>query len=199
MSLRWLMSRCPACRGIVLPFSSAGQMCQSEDFMIIQIAPVTPADVDAVAALARVVWQQAYADIISPAQIDYMLEQRYNAPRLLAELDTAGIWWDKVLCDGHLTAFASTQLTGTPGEMKLDKLYVDPLQQRLGLGGQLIDLVAQRARTLGLDTLILAVNKNNARALGAYRKHGFVEREAVCVEIGNGFVMDDFIMAKSLH
>jgi ribosomal protein S18 acetylase RimI-like enzyme len=199
MSLRWPMSRRPACRGIVLPFPPAGQICQSEDYMIIRIDPVSPADVDALAALARVVWQQAYADIISPAQIDYMLEQRYNASRLLSELGTAGIWWDKAMRDGQLVAFASTLLTDTPGEMKLDKLYVDPLQQRLGLGGQLIELAVQRARAHGLETMILAVNKNNTRALNAYRKHGFVEREAVCVEIGNGFVMDDFIMAKSLH
>jgi ribosomal protein S18 acetylase RimI-like enzyme len=42
------------------------------------------------------------------------------------------------------------------------------------------------------------VNKQNAQAIAAYRKNGFEVREAVRVEIGNGFVMDDFIMAKSL-
>jgi ribosomal protein S18 acetylase RimI-like enzyme len=182
-----------------IAISAGGPDVPSEDSMIIRIDPVSPADVDALAALARVVWQQAYADMISQAQIDYMLAQRYNAARLLAELETAGIWWDKAVCDGQLAAFASTQLTGTPGEMKLDKLYVDPRQQRLGLGGQLIERAEQRARAQGLQTLILAVNKNNTRALNAYRKHGFSEREAVCVDIGNGFVMDDFIMAKSLH
>lgn len=30
----------------------------------------------------RVVWQDAYPGIITQAQIDYMLEQRYNAGRL---------------------------------------------------------------------------------------------------------------------
>ena len=46
--------------------------------------------------------------------------------------------------------------------------------------------------------MILAVNKQNSRAIAAYLKNGFAVREAVRVEIGNGFVMDDFIMAKSL-
>ena len=47
-------------------------------------------------------------------------------------------------------------------------------------------------------TLIPAVNKQNAHAIAAYEKYGFAKREAVRVDIGNGFVMDDFIMARSL-
>lgn len=50
--------------------------------MVFQISPVTCIDVDAITTLARVVWQDAYPGIITQAQIDYMLEQRYNAGRL---------------------------------------------------------------------------------------------------------------------
>ena len=49
------------------------------------------------------------------------------------------------------------------------------------------------------NTLILAVNKRNERAIAAYRKYGFVVRDAVRVDIGKDFVMDDFIMALSLR
>ena len=166
--------------------------------MIVEISPVATTDVDAVAALARVVWQDAYPGIITQAQIDFMLEQRYNAPRLLQELATPDIWWDKATLDGQLAAFASTLPTATPGEMKLDKIYVDPARQRHGLGGRLIAHVSARLLARGGHTLILAVNKRNERALAAYRKHGFTLREAVRVDIGNDFVMDDFIMEKSL-
>jgi RimJ/RimL family protein N-acetyltransferase len=58
--------------------------------------------------------------------------------------------------------------------------------------------IVGRALTLGCHTLILAGNKQNARAIAAYRKNGFEVRDAVRVDIGNGFVMDDFIMAKLL-
>ena len=199
MILRWRVWRRHPRRGIVLPFLHADQICQSEDCMLIRISPVTPTDVEALVSLARVVWQEAYAEIITQAQIDYMLEQRYNRPRLRAELTTAGVWWDKATVDSHFVAFASTLLTDTSGEMKIDKLYVAPERQRLGLGGRLIDHLSERALAQGCTTLILAVNKRNERAIGAYSKHGFIEREAVRVDIGNGFVMDDFIMAKSLR
>jgi ribosomal protein S18 acetylase RimI-like enzyme len=167
--------------------------------MIAQIAELTPADVETVATLARLTWQHAYRGIITPAQIDYMLEQRYNAPRLLAELETPGFAWTKATLEGRLVAFAATLPGSAPGEMKLDKLYVDPDLQRLGIGGRLIAHVVERALAQGCDTLILAVNKRNERAIAAYRKHGFIVRDSVRVDIGNDFVMDDFIMSRSLR
>lgn len=166
--------------------------------MVIQISPVTCVDVEAIVALARVVWQNAYPDIITQAQIDFMLEQRYNVPRLLEELTMPDVWWEMATVDGELAAFASTLLSTTPDEMKLDKLYVDPDRQRLGLGGRLIAHVSEHALAQGCSALILAVNKRNKHAISAYKKHGFVVRDAVCLDIGNDFVMDDFIMEKSL-
>jgi hypothetical protein len=67
-----------------------------------------------------------------------------------------------------------------------------------GIGARLIDQVVSPGRAAACETLILAVNKRNERAIAAYGKQGFAVRESVCVDIGNGFVMDDFIMAKSL-
>jgi diamine N-acetyltransferase len=166
--------------------------------MQIEIGTVNAADVRAIGALARLVWQDAYPGIIPQRQIDFMLEQRYNEPCLLEELASSSIWWDRITVDGQLAGFASSLLTSIPREIKLDKLYVHPNRQRLGLGGRLISQVVERASVNGCETLILAVNKRNERAIAAYRKHGFAVREAVCVDIGRGFVMDDFIMAKSL-
>jgi len=167
--------------------------------MTVHISALTAADVKAVAALARIVWQSAYAGIITQAQIEYMLEQRYNAPRLLGEIETAGIWWDKATQDGQLVAFASALLVAPGREMKVDKLYVDPQWQRRGLAGRLLARAGERALARGCDTLMLAVNKRNESAIAAYGKYGFRVRESVCVDIGNGFVMDDFIMARSLR
>ena len=146
----------------------------------------------------RVVWQDAYPGIITQAQIDYMLEQRYNAGRLIEELTAPEIWWEKATVDGELAAFASTLLSTAPGVMKLDKLYVDPGRQRLGLGERLITHVSEYALAQGCNTLVLAVNKQNVRAIAAYERKGFSVRESVCVDIGGGFVMDDFIMSRSI-
>ena len=56
------------------------------------IRPVTPPDLPAIAALAREVWQSTYLGIITQAQIDFMLEQRYGYPQLLADLEAPDKW-----------------------------------------------------------------------------------------------------------
>jgi ribosomal protein S18 acetylase RimI-like enzyme len=160
------------------------------------IRPVTPSDVPAIAALARESWQAAYPGIITQAQIDFMLEQRYAHPQLHADLEDPDKWLDQAFDGERRIGFAGCELC--KGEYKLDKLYIHPESQHQGAGGALVEHVAARALALGYSCVILAVNKQNEQALQAYRKYGFTVREAVTSPIGKGFVMDDYIMEKRL-
>lgn len=165
----------------------------------VEILPVEPGDAESVAALAREIWERHYTDIIGVAQIEYMLKQRYEPRIIRVELRREDLWWDKLLVQGRVVGFASYFLTGEPGEMKLDKLYVHQDHQRRGYGGMLIDRAYARARACGCSRLVLAVNKNNVQAIGAYRKHGFEVADAVVKDIGGGFVMDDYIMVRKIR
>jgi GNAT superfamily N-acetyltransferase len=162
------------------------------------VRPMTADDIADVATLAARVWWAHYPGIISDAQIEFMLRQRYDAAVLCGDLARDGVWWDLLIVDGRLAAFANSLLSGEPGEMKLDKLYVDPQRQRGGLGGRLIEHVAERAVAKGCNRLVLAVNKRNAKAISAYLKRGFRIGESVVKDIGNGFVMDDYIMVRDV-
>ncbi|MBI3044648.1 MAG: GNAT family N-acetyltransferase [Betaproteobacteria bacterium] len=123
-----------------------------------------------------------------------MLDQRYGRDVVRAELQRDGLWWDRLMVAGQLAGFASYFLTGAPGEMKLDKLYVHPRHQRHGYGGMMIARACEVARRHGCRRLTLAVNRNNRSAIAAYLKHGFRVADAVVKDIGGGFVMDDYIM-----
>jgi ribosomal protein S18 acetylase RimI-like enzyme len=70
--------------------------------------------------------------------------------------------------------------------------------QGCGLGSRLLQHVEGEVRTGGARRLILSVNKCNTKAITAYKRNGFVIVESVVTDIGNGFVMDDYIMAKEL-
>jgi len=161
-----------------------------------RIAPVAPADIGGLCALAAEIWRQHYPGIISDAQIEYMLAQRYQPDVIAAELTQPDVWWDKLTTGGDMRAFASCVRTGP--ELKIDKLYVHPHHQRRGYGGLLITHACRRARELGCTAVMLAVNRHNTQAIAAYRRHGFSVREAVVKDIGGGFVMDDYIMARAL-
>ena len=162
----------------------------------VRIEPLAAADVEPLNALAREIWHAHYPAIVSMAQIEYMLNQRYNTGVVLGELQRDDLWWDKLLVDGVMAGFSSYFLTGAPGEMKLDKLYVHPGCQRRGYGGMMIARACEVARTRGCNRLTLAVNKNNRGAIDAYLKHGFRIADSVVKDIGDGFVMDDYIMEK---
>jgi GNAT superfamily N-acetyltransferase len=163
-----------------------------------RIEPLAAEDVEQLAGLAREIWYAHYSAIISAAQIEYMLGQRYNSEVILAELRCDGMWWDKLIVVGGMAGFASYFLTGVPGEMKLDKLYVHPRLQRHGYGGMMIARAGEVARSGGCSRLVLAVNKNNRSAIAAYLKHGFSIARSVVKDIGGGFVMDDYVMEKSV-
>jgi GNAT superfamily N-acetyltransferase len=166
----------------------------------VQIVPVEQDDAETIAALAGVIWRAHYADIITAAQIEYMLQQRYAPAQIRAEIACGDVAWDKLLVDGVLAGYASYYMLETAGgrAMKLDKLYMHHDFQRHGYGGRLFARALAAAQAAGCKTLMLAVNKANAKALAAYAKYGFRIREAVAQDIGGGFVMDDYIMVKDV-
>ena len=159
------------------------------------IRRLTPSDVEALCALASEVWRAHYPAIIGSAQTEYMLAQRYDPSVIRDELGREDISWIVACESDALLAFASFHTT-TPGELKIDKLYVHPSRQRRGIGGMLIDEACDAARARGLGLVTLAVNKRNTGAIGAYRKHGFDVRDSVVKDIGEGFVMDDYVMTR---
>ncbi|MGQ0526275.1 MAG: GNAT family N-acetyltransferase [Betaproteobacteria bacterium] len=164
----------------------------------IAISRVEPGDIETIQRLAGEIWRRHYPGIITSAQIEYMLNQRYAPALIAAELTRADLWWDKLTNGEAVLGFASSFLTGEGGEMKLDKLYIRHDSQRKGYGGRLIAHICERARVFGCTRLVLAVNRKNLSAIDAYRKHGFTVRATQVKEIGGGFVMDDFIMAREL-
>jgi len=164
----------------------------------IAIVPARPDELSAVQRLAGIIWRAHYPGIITTEQIDYMLERGYALDALGSFLARRDRGLELAKVDFELAGFAAWYVTDDPGEAKLDKLYVLQDYQRHGLGGRLIERVAALARDAGAAMLILNVNKNNVQAIRAYEKRGFAIREAVVVDIGNGFVMDDYVMAKAI-
>jgi GNAT superfamily N-acetyltransferase len=165
---------------------------------VTRIAVATEGDLPAIATLAGVIWRACYPGIITPQQIEYMLARMYSLDTLRDEIRSQGIRFDQLLADGRLVGFAAYGPSGEPGVIKLHKLYLHPDQHGRGFGSRLLQHVEEEVRESGARRLILAVNKRNATAIAAYQRNGFTIAQSVVTDIGGGFVMDDYIMAKNL-
>ena len=165
---------------------------------MLDINAATRAELPVVQDLAHRIWHRHYPGIISAEQIEYMLDRGYATDALAKFLDSPGAGLVLARLDDVPVGFAAWYRPDEPATTKLDKLYVLPECQGRGVGRRLIQHVEAAARADAASTLILNVNKHNADAIGAYRKCGFATRDEVVVDIGHGFVMDDYVMAKPL-
>ncbi len=164
-----------------------------------EIRALRESEIPQLCGLAREIWHGHYPGIISTAQIEYMLDERYDEAVIREELPRRDVWWDVLLLSGEMTGYTSYCLTLVPGMIKIDKLYVHPRAQRKGYGARLIAHVANRMAANGCTRLTLAVNRHNKAAIAAYRKHGFEIAETSLKRIGGGFWMDDYIMLKNVN
>ena len=162
-----------------------------------QIEPAGDADLPAISRLAGEIWRASYPGIITSAQIDYMLAQMYSLETLQKEISLDGICYRRLQVEGQSAGFASYGPAG-PGVYKLHKLYLAPDRHGCGLGRVLLQHCEEEIRGLGGRRLILNVNKHNAKAIAFYQRNGFAIVESVIVDIGRGFVMDDYVMDKNL-
>ena len=163
-----------------------------------RIAPAGEEHLPAISALAGVIWRACYPGIITEEQIDYMLARMYAPDTLRAEIRSQGIRYERLLVDNDLVGFAAYGPTQRSGVFKLHKLYLHPAFQGRGLGSRLLNHCERRLRGQGGRRLVLNVNRHNTRAIAAYRRNGFKTVKSLVADIGGGFFMDDFIMAKSL-
>lgn len=161
------------------------------------LSPLTPADFGTVAALADTIWRTHYSAMITMAQIEFMLAGRYTPERLRRYIDADDRWLELLTVDGVPVGYCSYALTDTPQEMKLQELYLLPDYRGRGLGSFMLQHVETQARTRGCTALMLTVNKGNTDAIAIYRHAGFNVREEAVFDIGNGFVMDDYVMVKT--
>jgi GNAT superfamily N-acetyltransferase len=165
----------------------------------VKIFPVGEGHLPALAELAGVIWRRHYPGIISHEQIDYMLGKMYSLETLRGEIRSRGIHFFRLLVEEKMSGFASIGPLDTPEVWKLHKLYLLPEMHGCGLGSRLLQHCEAEARRLGARQLRLAVNKQNVKAVAAYRRNGFAVVESVVTDFGGGFVMDDFVMAKNLE
>jgi len=152
-------------------------------------------DIETISQLADKIWRESYAEILTPDQINYMLNWMYSSQTIEKELNE-GVTWEIVLNDETPIGFISTTTEGTT--IKLNKLYINPAYHGKGIGQEALDHVKEAGRQNGFTSIYLTVNKGNLKAMKAYKMAGFIRTDSKVFDIGEGYVMDDFIYTYNL-
>ena len=163
-----------------------------------RLTPLTPADFETLARIARQIWLEHYTKIISLEQIEYMLAGRYTDQSLSRYVNSNERWCSLLKRGDETLGYCSHSLTDNPEEIKLEQLYVLPAHHGKGYGGFMLRHIEAHARTLIRPLIMLTVNKQNTGSIAVYQHCGFTVREEAVFDIGNGYVMDDYVMEKRL-
>lgn len=161
----------------------------------VRIEGVGAAELPVVRDLAHAIWPRVYPSIITVAQIDYMLRQRYELPVLRDDL-ARGVIYALIRLNDEPVGYIGIELRAE--DLFLHKLYLQPEASGLGIGAKALQWVEAQARSEYRSAIRLVVNKHNTQAIRAYLRNGFEFERDIITEIGEGFIMDDFAMVKRL-
>ncbi len=150
-----------------------------------------------IAELADEIWHECFVGIISNGQIDYMVEKFQSLNAMTEQIENQHYSYFAVREDGGLCGYIGVK-PEEDDRFFLSKLYLHKNSRGKGISSLMLAKVFDEARNNGKKRVYLTVNKHNDRAVAVYKKTGFVTVDKTVTDIGNNYVMDDFIMEYKL-
>lgn len=145
--------------------------------------------------LAREIWEEHYLPIIGQNQIDYMLDKFYSTEIIQQEIDS-GISWEILWKDQQAIGYLVCEVH--PTHLALQKIYLKKSARGNNYGQWMVERAKSLAKLHQKKRIQLTVNKNNTSSIEFYKAMGFTSIQSAIFDIGNGYVMDDFIFELDL-
>lgn len=154
----------------------------------------TKPQIEEVARLAADIWHEYYITLITREQIAYMVDKYQSVPAIEEQIGREGYAY--YLMQAGETAVGYMAVKPDSDTLFLSKFYVAKEHRGQGYASQADAFLDELCEASGVNRIWLTVNRDNRSSIAVYEKKGFrIVREQVA-DIGNGFVMDDFVMEK---
>ena len=150
-----------------------------------------------VTALAHQIWPVVFKDILTPAQIAYMLEWMYSPTTLAEQMNNGHLFYILENESAHIGYMGIQPAYPFEDFLKIHKLYVLPSEQGKGFGKLLIEHAVSVARNHKIPSITLNVNRFN-KAVVFYKSLGFRITNEEDIDIGHGYLMEDYVMELGL-
>lgn len=180
--------------------------------MAVEFQPVRTAQEKAeLAQMAGEIWREYWPALIGEAQTEYMVARFQSLEAIerdMAEHDYE-YWLVRAaedltaaeLAAGAEPAWRAVGYTGgrvepETGRFFISKIYLLAAERGKHFASRVIEFYDRLCADRGLRAMYLTVNKHNELGIRAYEAKGFEVIDAVETDIGEGFVMDDYIMER---
>ena len=174
--------------------------------MTVSFKPVsTEQQQEQLAAMADEIWHEYWPAIIGRAQTDYMVQKFQSLEAIQRDMAEHGYqYWFMEDAEADAQASGAGRIVGYTGgrideetnRFFISKIYLYQHARGHGYARKTVEFYDALCRERGLHAMYLTVNKGNDLALRAYVGTGFEIIAAVVNDIGEGFVMDDYIMER---
>lgn len=158
----------------------------------------TDTDIAIVAELAGEIWTEHFPPIIGTAQTAYMIKTFQSAEAVSRQITEDGYQYYILQLGADRIGYTAVHPEPASGAMFLSKIYLRKTFRGRGFSRSTMEFIAALARERGLTTIYLTVNKQNLSSIAVYEKLGFIRARDLITDIGNGFVMDDYVMEMYL-
>lgn len=166
---------------------------------MIKIVPATIDLLPEVKSIAYRTWPSTFSQILTKEQIDYMLEGMYALEILESLVKEKGQRYVLAQDETDYVGFCAYEHNvSQSNKTKIHRIYLLPETQGKGLGKLLLNHVVEQAKNRDEDAVYLNVNKFNEKAIQFYERIGMKKVKEEVIDIGNGFVMDDYVMEMAL-
>ena len=160
---------------------------------MIQLTIAEEKDLTTISKLAKVIWNDHYVSIIGQQQVDYMLDKMYNQESLVEQLNVKKHQFYLIKDNDEAIGFISVSSENTT-DYFLHKFYIDQQKSNAGIGTKVLNLLI---KTIEPKLLTLTVNRQNFKSINFYFKNNFKIDRVADFDIGNDFVMNDFVMVRT--
>jgi diamine N-acetyltransferase len=161
-----------------------------------KITKATKDQLSIVRDLAYKIWPSTYLSIISKAQLDYMLDKFYSVESLKNQMLENDQIFLLIEDNNEYLGFCAYELNVADSKKtKLHKIYVLPSTQGKGIGKLLLAEVEKTAKNNKNTSVYLNVNRNN-NAQNFYLMQGYTILKTEDIDIGFGYLMEDYVMEK---
>jgi GNAT superfamily N-acetyltransferase len=147
--------------------------------------------------IAHATWPDTFKDILSQEQIQYMLNWMYDLKQLENQFNQGHQFYVAELEEMPVGFIGIEPNHPEKGLTKIHKIYILPNKQGLGIGKKLIEFVKKIAIQSEMKGLLLNVNRFN-KAVDFYKSIGFNILFEENIDIGDGYLMEDFVMKLDL-